>query len=365
MHYRVLCVTDKSDLPETELFIRLRQAGVDIEVACNPGGRYFDRLRASNVPIHEMIIPSRFSVKSIRNIRRLIDTRGYEILYCFNNKAISNVLPAARGRNCQIMTYRGIVGNLSFLSPASWTTHLNPRVARIVCVCNAIRDNLLAMRFFSKRLDTRRVITIYKGHELSWYQSRPADLAGEFNLPENAFVLGFAGRNRPRKGIPYLIEAARHLPAEAPIHFLLLGRLTDDRALRRLIEKSPYADRIHLAGFRSDAPAIFAACDTLVMPPTRSEGLSRAVIEAMAYATPPIVTNVGGLPELVEDGSSGLIVPPADAGAIADAISRLYHNPQEKQQMGQNARERIGRDFHIDQTVRQTRQLFEQLAPSA
>ena len=198
MGYRVLCVTDKSDLPETELFIRLRQAGVDIEVACNPGGRYFERLRASDVPIHEMIITSRFSLKSIRKIRRLIELQRYDILYCFNNKAISNVLPAVRGINCQIMTYRGIVGNLSFLSPASWTSHLNPRVTRIVCVCNAIRDHLLSMRFFNKRLDPRRVVTIYKGHDLSWYQSRPADLAREFNLPENAFVLGFAGRNRPR-----------------------------------------------------------------------------------------------------------------------------------------------------------------------
>ena len=144
-----------------------------------------------------------------------------------------------------------------------------------------------------------------------------------------------------------------------------MGRLTDDPSLRQLIQKSPYADRIHLTGFRKDAPAIFAACDALVMPPTRSEGLSRAVIEAMAYATPPIVTNVGGLPELVEDGHSGLIVPPADAGAIAAAISRLYQNPEEKQKLGGNAKERIGRYFHIDQTVKQTRRLFEQLAESA
>lgn len=362
MNYRVLCFTDRSDLPETELFIRLKNAGVDIEVACNPTGRYFDRLQASEVPVHELVINSRFSIKSIRKIRQLLARRHYDILYCFNNKAISNVLPAARGKRYHIATYRGIVGNLSFFSPASWTSHLNPRVNRIVCVCHAIRDHLLAQRFLKMSIPPEKVVTIYKGHDLSWYQSQMANLTKEFPIPENAFVVGFAGRNRPRKGLLYLIEAARYLPADAPIHFLLLGRLADDNSLQQQIAKCPYPARIHLAGFRNDAPPVFAACDTFIMPSTEREGLSRAVIEAMAYATPPIVTDVGGLPELVEDGQSGRVVPPKDAGAIAEAIHRLYENPEEKKQMGENARERIRTAFHIDRTVEQTKAMFENLA---
>lgn len=361
MRYRVLCLTDRSDLPETELFIRLKNAGVDLTVACNPTGRHFHRLAASTVPTRELVIKNRFSPGAIREIRRIFKAGEFDIICSFNNKAASNALMAVREKHVRFITYRGTVGNISFLSPASWTTHLHPRVKRIVCVSRAVRAHLLDMRFLGWQVLPERAAAIYKGHDPDWYQSRPADLAAEFNLPEGAFVVGFAGRNRPHKGIAYLIEAARHLPPEAPIHFLLLGRLESDRRLKRQIAGSPYRDRIHLTGFRNDAPAVLAACDTFVMPSTRREGLSRAVIEAMAYATPPIVTSVGGLPELVADGESGYVVPPEDAGAIGGAIARLYGNPETARQMGHNAKERIRTTFHIDNTVRHFIALFENL----
>ncbi|MFW5908066.1 MAG: glycosyltransferase family 4 protein [Desulfosalsimonas sp.] len=363
MKYKVLCFTDQSDLPETELFIRLKKAGVDIEVACNPKGKHFTRLKKSDVYIHELIVKSRFSVKSIQKIRKLLNQKRYDILYCFNNKAASNVLLATMGeKKYRIITYRGTVGNVSFLSPASWTTHLNPRVNRIVCVSEAVRRHLISMKFLWLGFSPERAVTIYKGHDLDWYQSEPVDIANEFQIPGDAFTIGFAGRNRPHKGIAYLIDAARYLPVDAKIHFLLLGRLTGDKSLKKKIAQSPYHDRIHLTGFREDAPAVFAACDVVVMPSTKREGLSRVVIEAMAYGIPPVVTDVGGLPELVEDGRSGLVVPPENSEAIAHSILRLYENPEEKSRMGENARQRIRTKFHIDRTVEQTRILFDNLA---
>ncbi|MDZ7758968.1 MAG: glycosyltransferase family 4 protein [Desulfovermiculus sp.] len=361
MTYRVLCLTDQSDLPETELFIGLYNAGVDIEVACNPKGRYFERLQKSEVCIHKLIAESRFSIQSIQNIRRILARKDYDILYCFNNKAASNLLMATWGQKYKIITYRGTVGNVGFLSPASWTTHLHPRVDRIVCVSKAVREHLVGMRFLGMGIGPDKAVAIYKGHDFAWYQSPPADLAREFGIPADAFVVGFAGRNRPHKGISHLIDATRHLPGEANIHFLLLGRLKEDRSLKRKIAQSPHACRIHLPGFREDAPAVFAACDTFIMPSTKREGLSRAVIEAMARGTPPIVTDVGGLPELVIHGQSGIVVKPEDAYGIAEAILRLAQNPEEKRRMGVNARQRIQEHFHIQQTVSQTRSLFEHL----
>jgi glycosyltransferase involved in cell wall biosynthesis len=364
MSYRVLLVTDRSDLPETELFIGLKRAGVDITVACNPTGRYFDRLIAADVPVVDLTLKSRFTIKGIKALNRILNQFQYDVIYCFNNKAASNAILAIHGRSIQMITYRGIIGNVSFFSPASWTTHLNPRVKRIVCVCRAVREHLLAMRFCGLRLSPERAVTIYKGHDLSWYQSPPADLS-EFNLPDNAFIVGFAGRNRRRKGIGVLIESARWLPQDAPVHFLLMGRLTDDRDLRQQIADSPFRDNIHLTGFRTDAPAVAAACDAFVMPSIEREGLARAVIEAMAYGTVPVVADVGGLPELVEDRQCGYVVPPKDSRAIAQALMEMMQNPSLKKQLGQNARERIRTRFNISQTISQTKDLFEELLESA
>lgn len=360
MNYRVLCITDRSDLPETELFIGLKNAGVDIEVICNPTGKHYQRLKKSGVSIIDIIFHSRFDLSGIRRLSAQLKTKKYDILYCFNNHAACNALIATRCMNLKIITYRGTVGNISFLSPASWTTHLHPRVSRIVCVSNAVRDYFLNLHLLWLKVPPHKVVTIYKGHDIAWYQQKPAVLA-EFNLPNNAFLVGFAGRNRPHKGIDVLINSARWLPPDAPVHFLLMGNLENDSKLLQQIETSPMKENIHLIGYRIDVPAIAAACNTFVMPSTKREGLSRAIIEAMACGTPPIVSNVGGLPELVINDVSGFIVPAKDPAAIAAAIMTLLEHPAKRKRMGERARQRIQTQFNIGSTVAKTKQMFEEL----
>lgn len=360
MKYKVLCITDRSDLPETELFIGLKAAGVDISIICNPTGNHYDRLIQAGITVYDLILGSRFSLSGIRYLKQHFSQHAYHILYCFNNQAASNVLIASRGMDVKIATYRGTVGNISFTSPSSLTTHLHPRVSRIVCVSKAVRDHILRMRFLGKKVPPHQVVAIYKGHDISWYRQEPADLS-EFNLPQNAFVLTFAGRNRPHKGIDFLIDAARFLPPDAPVFFLLLGRLENDRKLRAKIQKSPLKDHFILAGFRNNAPAIFAASDAFIMPSTKREGLSRAVIEAMSSGTVPIVSDVGGLPELVVDGESGFVVPPMDAAAIADAVMKLAGDPEKKNRMGMAAKDRIKTEFNILTTVAKTKKMFEDM----
>jgi glycosyltransferase involved in cell wall biosynthesis len=363
MTYKALCITDRSDRPETELFIGLKKAGVEISVIGNPTGKHYHRLKEAGVDSYDLILKNRFDIQGIRFIRGILAQKHFDILYCFNNPAASNALIASRGMTLKIITYRGTIGNVSFLSPASWTTHLHPRVDRIVCVSNAVRDFLVRMHCCGLRLQPENVVTIYKGHAISWYLTHPADL-NEFNIPGDAFTVCFAGRNRPHKGIDDLLNSAKWLPKDAPIHFILMGKLETDKRLCSLVEKSPFPDRIHLTGYRNDVPAVAAACDTFIMPSTKREGLSRAVIEAMSLATPPVVTNVGGLPELVVHQVSGLVVPPKDPAAIASAIMELYEHPDKKKKMGDQAKLRIQNQFNITTTIAKTQQLFEQLMAS-
>jgi glycosyltransferase involved in cell wall biosynthesis len=227
-------------------------------------------------------------------------------------------------------------------------------------VSDSVKSYFVSLHFLWFRLNPRKPVTIYKGHDLAWYQASPVDLK-QFGIPAGAFVVGFAGRNRPNRGLNYIVESSRWLPKDAPIHFLFLGKLTDDVKLKQQVDASPFRDRIHLGGFRSDAPAVAGACDTFILPSVFKEGLSRAVIEAMSYATPPIVTNVGGHPELVVHNESGLVIPPKDPEAIAKAILELYNDPEKKKCLGENARRRIETRFHIRGTIRQTRWLFEEI----
>ena len=232
---------------------------------------------------------------------------------------------------------------MSFFSPISWLRFLNPRIDRIVCVCNAIRDYFLSMRPAFLRMPPERPITIYKGHSLDWYTAAPMDLR-ELGIPAGAFVVVCVANYRPRKGIEVLVDALEELPRDWPVHLLLVGQMDAPR-LRAKIAASPVKERIHVPGHRRDAPAIMAACDVFVLPSLKREGLARSLIEAMAYRVAPVVTDCGGSPELVVDGECGIVVPVRDAAALARAIGRLYESPELRKRMGAAARERIGTHF--------------------
>ncbi len=213
---------------------------------------------------------------------------------------------------------------------------------------------------FGRRLLEGRVVTIYKGHDLSWYTATPGDL-GEFGIPAGAFVVICVTNVRPRKGVEVLVESARYLPAEVDVHFLLVGNATDGEKLAGAIAASPRRDHFHVAGYRRDAAALNAACDVSVLPSVKREGLPKTVIEAMAYARTPVVTDSGGSPELVVDGESGLVVPPGDPRALAEAITRLYRDREACREMGRRARELIDTEFRIEDTISNTREFYYQL----
>ena len=134
------------------------------------------------------------------------------------------------------------------------------------------------------------------------------------------------------------------------------------RGSTRRIAASPAAERIHVLGYRSDAPALTAACDVFVLPSTKREGLARSLIEAMAYGVAPVVTDCGGSPELVVHGVSGLRrARRRRRCARARRSARSTTTPALRARLGAAARERIGRDFRIEDTIAKTLALYRSL----
>ncbi|MDX1817749.1 MAG: glycosyltransferase family 4 protein [Marinobacter sp.] len=356
----ILCLTDSCDRPETELFIGLKNAGFDVDVMCNPKGRNYQRLVDEGMVAQPMALKGRFDKEGTEAIRTQLDRKRYQVIHAFNPRALACGLRASRGKDVRVVAYRGVIGNISFLNPESWITFLHPRVSKIVCVADAIKDYLASVRFLWLRIPDHRLQRIYKGHDLSWYQESPADL-GQFGVPEGAFVVCCTGRNRPRKGFDVLVDAFDRLPSDVNVHLVLVGDVDKNEELAEQVARTGHPDRVHFTGYRTDAPAIAAASDVFVLPSTEREGLPRAVIEAMAYGTAPVVTDVGGMPELVQDGVSGLVVPPKDSAALAEAIERLYRDPELLGRMGQASRERIATDFNTAVTVAETGELYRSL----
>jgi glycosyltransferase involved in cell wall biosynthesis len=260
----------------------------------------------------------------------------------------------------RVVTYRGIPGYLSYLDPGSWLSFLHPRVDRIVCVSDAVRDYLLSLGRLGFKVRPDRVVTIPKGHDPSWYHPADRTALEAFGIPPDDLVVGCVATMVRRKGIDVLIDAMAFVPPTLHAHLLLIGSVRDRRVLRAHRRSSPLVrDRIHLAGYRRDAAALAGSLDVFVLPTRGAEGLPRAAIEAMAQGVPAIVTDVPGSRELVQDGVSGRVVPPDDPRALGSAVAEFLEDRELRVTYGANARERIAREFSLENTIGRMHDLFE------
>src|SRR2546428_10319797 len=140
-----------------------------------------------------------------------------------------------------------------------------------------------------------------------------------------------------------MVEVARALPG---VHALVLGEGQDEARLRAQAAARGVEGAIRFAGYRRDLDRLYPAIDLLVLP-SLSEGLPNVVLEAMAHARAVVATRVGGVPEVVDDGVSGVLVPPANADALAHAMVGVLRDAPRRAAMGEIARARIERGFSV------------------
>jgi L-malate glycosyltransferase len=348
---KVLMVTRTSHITEIEMMCRLRGQGVQVEAVTESACPYIGHLKNADVPHESLDLSSRMDFKAIKHLRNRIVKEGFNVAHGFSNRPIANLVWASYGLPHALIIYRGAIGHVRRWDPDCWLKWLNPRVDRISCVSDAVRQDLIASGVRPEKL-----VTIYKGHDFSWYENLPQmDLKGEFGIPEDAFIVGCAANMRRVKGVDVLLKAMFDLPEK--IHVLLMGEVRDP-LVKTLADNSRIKHRVHFLGFRNDAPAILGSCDLAVAPSRGREGLTKSIIEPMAQAVPAVVTEAGGLPEMVEDGVSGFVVPIDDPKAMAEAIKKVADSPDLCQKMGQNARKRMKSVFSIEQTVEKTLRIY-------
>lgn len=355
---KVLYITKNSDRPESATIIGLRETGVEPIVMADQRSVHVQRMRDAGIRVVDTPLEGKYDREAVRAMRRIILDEGIDICHAFTNRSVLHMVMATRGLPVKLVAYRGVIGNVSWLSPLSWIRFLNPRISRIVCVSEKIREYLLGLNFLWFRLDPAKVVTINKGHDLSWYKDEPADLA-EFGIPEDAMVVTCSSRLRPRKGLWELVRALGRTDSARNIHLLFLGHEGNESLLEE-VNRLEDPGRVHFAGFRADATAIMAASDVCILP-SHSEGLSRAVIEGMAYGLPCIVTPVGGNTDLIVDGECGLVVPVGDEQALARAMEKVYDDAALRRRFGEKARARIATHFRNEDTVRETLQLYREI----
>lgn len=351
---RLLVITSLCDRPETETYCRLSEF-IDIHIFSSPGGPEFRTLAETCSHAEPFDARSASDAEAVSKIRNYVLKHRITAIYAPRTFSLLLAIKAARDLDVRIAGYRGTTGHLGLFDLAPRIAYKNRRVDRIVCVSEAVRQDLLA-----HGVQQNKPVTIHKGHDISWYVPAHRKQLTDMGVPPDAFVVGFAGRVRRVKGVKYLIKALPMIPDEFKVHLLIAGEV-NDMQVRRLLRRACYKNRITLAGFRRDAPSIMGACSAFAMPSIEREGLPRALIEAMAQGVPPVASRTGGIPEIIEDGSSGILTSPGSPGQIAEAIMRLASSKALAAGMGAAARQRIAVHFNIDKTVASMRNLLNNM----
>jgi glycosyltransferase involved in cell wall biosynthesis len=272
--------------------------------------------------------------------------------HLFRSTAVA--APLARWHGARVVeTYHGREGWRRGFLPDRVVGRL---VHRVIAVSEAARAFLV----HGKGYPAARVTVVPNGRDLSVFRPGSAREAArkELGLDGAVPLVGVVGRLEPQKGHAYLLDAWPAVIHEFPDARLLL---VGDGALRGALHARARAvgagDSVIFAGFRADVPRMLDAVDIVCLP-SLYEGMPLTAIEAAAMARPVVATAVDGTPEVVREGRTGRLVPPADAPALARALLDLLRDPEGARRMGQAARDWALLRFDLDRQVAATARVY-------
>lgn len=182
----------------------------------------------------------------------------------------------------------------------------------------------------------------------------------DLGIPEDAFVVGAVGRISRQKAPDIFVRAARRIREAIPAaHFILVGSGTMDEAIREYVDENNLADCVHITGWVED-PLDYANLFDVACLISRWEGFGLVLPEYMMLGKPIVATNVDAIPEIITDGETGLLVPPEDDAAVADAVIRLHQDEALRDRLITNAGHSLSR-FDIQRVAREHGELFTEL----
>jgi L-malate glycosyltransferase len=232
------------------------------------------------------------------------------------------------------------------------------QVNRFICASDAIRRMLV-----TDGVDEARTVTVHEGIDVAHAAAAtPAPLHEELWLPHGSPIVGNVAALVPHKGQRHFIEAAALVVRQAPdARFVIAGEGELRESLEHQVKHLGLEKHVFLLGFRPDILAIHKALDIFVMSSV-TEGLGTSVLDAMACGKPVIGTTAGGIPEVVSEGQTGLLVPPRDHHAMAEAITRLLKDDTLRARMGAAGLALANAKFSAERMVTDTLRVYDDVA---
>ena len=380
LHVHTLPVVSGSGINTFLCMKGQHDAGFDVSLACAPGGALLERVTENGMkvfPLKHMVWPLHpiQDPLVVGELFRLMRREGFAVVHTHNSKAGFLGRLAARLARVPVVVHT-VHGFAFHDAEKPWKRMFYRTAERLAArLCDkliVISQPLIEWAVKEKIAPRSRMVKIYSGIEVEAF-GKPVDCAAlrrSLGLSSEDFVVGEVAKLWPGKGHDVLFGAAARLRNFIPnLKILLIGDGGLRSQLERLAHELKLDGRVVFAGFRSDVAALTQILDVAVLP-SLFEGMGRAVVEAQAAGKPVIGTRVGGIPDLILNGVTGLLVEPNHVEALAWAIEKLAADPALRAQMGRNARsavdERLSARHMSEKTIEIYRALLrEKGKPSA
>jgi len=317
-------------------------AGLEVTLAAERAGQLLDRSAAAGyvtLPVNGREIDAR----AIYRLTHAVRSRNINIIHSHSSHALLTGAAVQRLSGVRLHVHTRRVDFPIRRQPFSLWKYRRG-CDHIIAISEGVRDVLLTAGVTSERIS---VIHSGIAADTLLQAVQGTDPRREFGWEQPKLLALTVAALTDHKGHRYLLDA---LATVIPNHPELLVLFVGDGELRPQLERQAQAagigGRLRFTGFRHDVPDLLAAADVFILP-SHLEGLCTSLLDAMAFALPVVATAVGGIPEAVADGVTGILVPPRDPSALARAIEQLLTDPELRKNYGQAGRERVRQMFDI------------------
>jgi glycosyltransferase involved in cell wall biosynthesis len=349
-----------------ELALRIPEAGYDVTLGClRARGPLLQRLQGTDVEVQEFYpkggMDSPAGLYQLLRLSWFLRRKKFDVVH--THDLWSNLLgvPAARLAGVHaIVSSRRDLAHFDWYQGKrrGWLRRIQNLGGAVLANATPIRDALIAEDGFAPE----KLRVIHNGVDIKRFQKSGSDRDQMFPEAGNGKLIVLVGNmHTDVKGHPWLIAAAPAVVQEFPAaRFVLVGDGEQRSRFEQQVASLGLQQNFLFLGRRADIPKILGCCDIAVLP-SRAEGLPNAVLEYTAAGLPVIASRVGGNAELIDDGETGLLVPPEDSSALSSALLKLLRDPGLAQRIAQGGHESTVRNFSFERLVGEVDELYSDL----
>jgi glycosyltransferase involved in cell wall biosynthesis len=336
------------------LVSELKRQGYSVEFVVQPDSPLHAKAVEAGLPVLPVRMRSEFDPLAVLRLARQMKKRGCRLAHFHDAHGLAVGASAAHRAGVPL---RFISRRVDF--PLKSRVKYTREIDAVIAISEGVRKVLL-----SSGIPPSLVYVIPSGIDFSPFEKVASRdfLRREFSFGPDDYLVGIVAALEDHKGHAYLLQASKTVKEKAPkVKFIVVGTGSLRMELDRQAHDLGVEDIVFFLGFRDDVPRILASLDLFVLS-SHHEGMGSSLLDAMASRLPIVATQAGGIPEVVKDRETGLLVPPRDAGELARAILEIYGDRELAARLAERGYEVVHRQFSAEAMAGRMVDLYERFA---